>query len=63
MAVRLSRLGEAYRRSKEAHADDKAALQAAIQEADSEGVPVREVAQKVGLSPSHTHRLMSGSGN
>lgn len=62
MAERLSRLGAAYRRSKEAYDDDKTAVRAALRDADTAGVPVRDAAAAVGLSPSHTHRLMVGIG-
>lgn len=58
--VRLRRLAEAERRSKEAHTDDVSALHAAIGEADEDTESVRKVAAAIGKSPSHTHRIMSG---
>lgn len=58
--VRLTRLAESERRSAEAHEDDVSALHAAIQEADQAGEPVRKVAEAIGKSPAHTHRLMTG---
>lgn len=60
MAVRLSRLSLAERRSKEAWQDDVSALHAAIREADEAGDSVREIAAAVERSSSDTHRIMAG---
>jgi predicted transcriptional regulator len=60
LEIRLTRLAAAERRSKETHTDDVSALHDAIREAESVPKSVRWIADRIGRSVSHTHRIMSG---
>lgn len=55
---RLRRLGEAARASEAVAAEDRAARDAAIEEADQDHVSVREIARAVGMSPSRVHSVI-----
>ena len=57
---RVVRLSASYRAALEQMEDDRAALWAAIGDADEEGVGVRELARLADLSPSHVQRIIAG---
>jgi hypothetical protein len=60
---RLRRLAAAARRSTEAAADDRAALYAAIVEADAAGMPLAEIARVTGLSRGYIcQKVTEGAG-
>ena len=56
---RLRRLGEAARRSDEIAADDRAARDNAIEEADIAGLGVRQIAADTGMSPARVNTIIT----
>jgi len=56
---RLARLAEAARRSAQAAADDRAARDEAIAEADELGMAVREIARCTTMAVSHVQRIVA----
>lgn len=55
---RLTALGTAARRSQQLADDDRAARDAEIERADLGGMSVREIAECVGLSHGHVHKVV-----
>jgi len=53
---RLARLAEAARRSSEAAADDRAALYAAMSQAENEGMTIGRIARATGMARSYVHK-------
>jgi hypothetical protein len=60
LGERLERLAAAEQRSKEAYEDSVSALHAAIREAEEAGKSVRWIADRVGKSKTHAHRIAGG---
>lgn len=57
--IRLKRLADSARASAEQAADDRAARDAAIMEADRDGVAVRAIARAAGISMGHISKILA----
>ena len=60
LAIRLRRIAEAERRSRETYLDDVRALHAVVREAEAERKSVRWIARIIKKSVAQTHRIMAG---
>lgn len=56
---RLRRLSAAARESRKVWETDRDARDSEIEEADREGMPIREIARHTSLSPGHVQRTIA----